>query len=358
MGDDEPEWMVKKREYEQRMARVKNAKLRTLCSICSAKAKLPCPCGTAQYCTVACQKVDWRERGHKKVCKEIRARAEAPTPPPAPPREVFYGPAPRSHADEIRARIAAEHEEARLRREADPEPEPISARLGSRCPICMENWGHNFRPTLRPCCCRTVCQSCDDKIGTDACPLCRMPCARTVAEQLARLRRHAENDVPEAIGTLGSGYENGTMGLKKSTKKAAKLYKRAVELGNVPSMTNLGALYASGDGVKLDMKKATQLYRMASDKGSAMAAQNLGGWLADGPPDARDHVEAFKYFKLAADRGLHMSFNSMGFCYEYGEGVERDLDEARRWYTRATNTQFKDRAMQGLARLDRRARRA
>ena len=36
----EPEWMVKKREYEQRMARVKNAKLRTLCTICSAKAKL------------------------------------------------------------------------------------------------------------------------------------------------------------------------------------------------------------------------------------------------------------------------------------------------------------------------------
>ena len=60
---NEPEWMVKKREYEQRMARVKNAKLRLICTICGEKAKLPCPCGTAQYCTVACQKVDWRERG-------------------------------------------------------------------------------------------------------------------------------------------------------------------------------------------------------------------------------------------------------------------------------------------------------
>ena len=106
MGDGEPEWMVKKREYEQRMARVKNAKLRTLCSICSAKAKLPCPCGTAQYCTVACQKVDWRERGHKKVCKEIRARAEAPTPPTPPPSLPVYGPAPRSGADEVRAQHA------------------------------------------------------------------------------------------------------------------------------------------------------------------------------------------------------------------------------------------------------------
>ncbi|EGB05937.1 hypothetical protein AURANDRAFT_54429 [Aureococcus anophagefferens] len=141
------------------------------------------------------------------------------------------------------------------------------------------------------------------------------------------------------------------MGLKKSTKKAAKLYRRAVELGNVQSMTNLGALYAQGEGVKLDRRKATQLYRMASDGGSAMAAQNLGALIADGPRDARDHVEAFKYFKLAADRGLHMSFNSMGVCYECGEGVERDLDEARRWYTRATNTHGLAMAQQNLGAL-------
>ncbi|KAH8050390.1 hypothetical protein JL722_11356 [Aureococcus anophagefferens] len=48
-----------------------------------------------------------RCRGHRKACKKIRSEraAEAPTPPSSPPREVFYGPAPRSHADEIRARI-------------------------------------------------------------------------------------------------------------------------------------------------------------------------------------------------------------------------------------------------------------
>ena len=231
-GDAPKDWQIKQKEYEQRMARVKNAKLRTLCTICGAKAKLPCPCGTTQYCSVACQKVDWRERGHRTACKKIRddrARAEAPTPPPSPPRDVFYGPAPRSHADEVRARIAAEHEAARLRREANPEPKPVSARLGSRCPICMENWDVNFSPVLRPCCCRTVCQSCEKQIGTEACPLCRLPCARANAERLARLRRHVENDVPEAIATLGCAYRDAELGLVKSTKKAAKLYKRAVE---------------------------------------------------------------------------------------------------------------------------------
>ncbi|KAH8071505.1 hypothetical protein JL721_4486 [Aureococcus anophagefferens] len=93
-----------------------------------------------------CQRIDWRDRGHRKVCKKIQAaeaaQAEAP---PSPPRDVFYGPAPRSHADEVRARIAAEHEAARVRREANPEREPTSARFGSRCPICLEEWGVNTR---------------------------------------------------------------------------------------------------------------------------------------------------------------------------------------------------------------------
>ena len=50
---------------------------------------------------------------------------------------------PRSHADEVRARIAAEHEAARALREANPEREPTSARFGSRCPICLEEWDVN-----------------------------------------------------------------------------------------------------------------------------------------------------------------------------------------------------------------------
>ena len=182
-----------------------------------------------------------------------------------------------------------------------------------------------------------------------------MPKAKNQAEIVARLRRQVENDVPEAIASLGCVYRDGQFGFVKSTKKAAKLYKRGVELGNVQSMTNLGTLYENGDGVKLNRKKALQLYRMAVDGGAAQAAQNVGALIAHGQPDARGLVEAFEHFKLAADRGLHLSFGSVGFCYEFGEGVECDLDEARRWYTRLANsgnTREKEKAMRGLARLD------
>ncbi|KAH8056272.1 hypothetical protein JL722_7576 [Aureococcus anophagefferens] len=129
----DPELIKKKREYEARKTRTKLAL--NLCTICGAdKAKACEGCGTTAYCSTACQRIDWRDRGHREACKKIQAaaaaRAEAPTPPPSPPRDVFYGPAPRSHADEVRARIAAEHEAARARREANPEREPLSARHG------------------------------------------------------------------------------------------------------------------------------------------------------------------------------------------------------------------------------------
>ncbi|KAH8076540.1 hypothetical protein JL721_548 [Aureococcus anophagefferens] len=84
------DWQIKQREFEAQKARVKELRLRLTCTICGAKPKtlLNCPCGTTQYCTVACQRIDWRERGHRQACKKIRderaaeaARAEAPTPP-------------------------------------------------------------------------------------------------------------------------------------------------------------------------------------------------------------------------------------------------------------------------------------
>ncbi|KAH8076129.1 hypothetical protein JL721_115 [Aureococcus anophagefferens] len=213
------------------------------------------------------------------ACKKIRneraaeaARAEAPTPPPSLPVT-----ARRVDADEVRARIAAEHEAARARREENPEPDPISERFGSRCPICMEEWDVNDKsPVLRICCCRLTCESCAQKIGLyEPCPLCRAECLAPT-EALAQVRRHVENEVPEMVKFLGDAYHHGGhFGLVKSDKKAAKLYKKAVEqYGCVDAMYSLGEMYDTGDGtgVKLDKKKAMQLFRMAADRLGPFAA--------------------------------------------------------------------------------------
>jgi hypothetical protein len=350
-------WQEKKLEYETRMARARGKKLDTLktCTICGAdKAKACLGCGTTAYCSTACQRIDWRDRGHRKVCKKIQAaeaaRAEAPTPPPSPPRDVFYGPAPRSHADEVRARIAAEHEAARALREANPEREPTSARLGSRCPICLEDWDVNANNVFRVCCCRMVCPSCQDKIGTGACPICRIPCAKDIAEGLARLRRHVENEVPEAITILGDAYRGGHFGLVQSDKKAAKIWKRAVELGNVEAMWQLGGMYVNGRGVKLHKKKAERLYRAAADRGDAVGQCRLGAFLYFD----EKFEEAFRYYALAADQGLTLAEANLGLCYKNGKGTEVDLGKARYWLERAA-AKGDEHAIEALAELVARA---
>jgi len=342
---------AKKREYEAKKARTKLAL--NICTICGAKGAKACQgCGTTAYCSTDCQRIDWRDRGHRKACKQIQneraaeaVRAEAPTPPPSPPREVFYGPAPRSHADEVRARIAAEHEAARARREANPEPEPTSARFGSRCPVCFEDWDVNEPTCLQICCCRRVCKSCGVKIGGKPCPLCRLPWPESEAEQLARLRRHVENEVPEAITYLGNAYREGDLGLR-SEKKAVKLYKRAMELGDVIAMLNLGCSYDHGGGVKVNKKKALQLYRMAADRGHAGAQCNLGHMLLEEQYDESQR-EAFEYYKLSAAQGFTDAIYRVGFCYVNGEGTETDLAEGKRWFERAAAKGHKD-AIRGL----------
>ena len=183
---------------------------------------------------------------------------------------------------------------------------------------------------VRICCCRKVCKSCEDKIEA-ACPLCRVPCAKTHAESLARLRRHVNNDMPEAISSLAMYYSIGALGLAKSEKKAAKLYKRAVELGDVNAALNLGKMYSHGQGVKQDKKKSLQLYRMAAARGMAAAQYNAALHLRS----TGHFEEAFAFCKLAADQGLTGAENNLGMHYMNGVGVTRNLDEARRVFERA-----------------------
>jgi TPR repeat protein len=146
---------------------------------------------------------------------------------------------------------------------------------------------------------------------------------------VARLRRHVENEQPEAMKQLGDFYRDGDFGLVKSSKKAAKLYLRAAELGEVYAMVALGALYETGgNGVKRDGKKAMKMYREATDRGLALAQSNLSNLLSvDG-----QYMESFRYCKLAADQGYTQAQYNAGYCYENAEGVGRNLDEAKRLY--------------------------
>jgi len=191
---------------------------------------------------------------------------------------------------------------------------------------------------------------------------------------LARIRRHVENEVPEAILTLGDMYRQGSrsLGIVQNDKKAVKLWKRAVELGNVEAMNHLGSAYENGEGVKhTDVKKARQLYRMGVDRGSARAQYSLASSMwrelqnsiarfyqessgENYPIDPIFASEIYRLYDLARMQGHHGAILMKGMCYAVGVGVEKDYVEARRWLERAAATtgRWQPRAIGQLAQLD------
>ena len=140
-----------------------------------------------------------------------------------------------------------------------------------------------------------------------------------------------ENEVPEAIFELGACYEHGYGVLSKSMKKAAKIYKRGGELGNVDSMINLGNAYLHGAGVKCDKKKTRQLWKPAAERGSAMAQAKVSTLFIESDPK-----EAARWMKLSAQQGFTEGEAILGAFLSHGpHAAETDLDEAKRWLARA-----------------------
>jgi hypothetical protein len=126
------------------------------------------------------------------------------------------------------------------------------------------------------------------------------------------------------------------LGLVKSEKKAMKLWKRAVELGDVDAMGCLALGYMKGEGVRLDRKKAMQLFRMGADRGDANSMLNVAfildedGWT--GPPGTwrpatACSIEASHWYELAAQTGLHDAEYNIAICYLHGV-VGDDIDKA------------------------------
>ena len=151
------------------------------------------------------------------------------------------------------------------------------------------------------------------------------------------LRKNVENDNPAAMRQLGGKYTQGDHGLVPSHKKAARLYQRAADLGDVMAMLKVGYACIHGNGVKLNNKKAVRYWRMGAERGHPMALYNLGKcyfpyskWGID-----QDATMAFRPIKLAADQGLTEAEHDVGCMYAGGHGVAKDTSEAARFFERA-----------------------
>ena len=84
---------------------------------------------------------------------------------------------------------------------------------------------------------------------------------------------------------------------------AVQWYRHAAEQGNAEAQSNLGVMYAKGEGVPQDYKMAVQWYRRAAEQGNASAQFNLGVSYAEGEGVPQDYVHAHMWTNIAASGG-------------------------------------------------------
>jgi TPR repeat protein len=121
----------------------------------------------------------------------------------------------------------------------------------------------------------------------------------------------------------------------ETQQEAFALLQAGAEHGDVVSMNNLGALFASGQGVPQDYAKARELYEKAAAKDNAYAMSNLGALFANGQGVPQDFDKAREWFEKAAAKDNAKAMYWLGVFYENGYGVTQDFDKARERYEKA-----------------------
>ncbi|MBN9669448.1 peptidoglycan-binding protein [Roseibium aggregatum] len=116
---------------------------------------------------------------------------------------------------------------------------------------------------------------------------------------------------------------------------AATWYKKAVDLGSLGAMNNLGCLKMNGLGVPRDPWKAVELFRRAAEKDFTIAMINLGNAHWRGIYAARGLRLARTWYRRAAERRNTQAMMLLGRMARYGYGKPLNAWEAANWVRRA-----------------------
>ena len=141
------------------------------------------------------------------------------------------------------------------------------------------------------------------------------------------------------FGVAAAGpLEDGEAAYQRGDYAAAMSYWRPLaEQGDATAQSNLGVMYANGQGVPQDYPQALIWTRKAADQGDAAAQNNLGVMYRDGQGVALDYAQAAIWFRKAADHGDAVAQNNLGGIYYEGQGVLRDFVRAHMWFNLAAS---------------------
>ena len=133
---------------------------------------------------------------------------------------------------------------------------------------------------------------------------------------------------------LGYAYSKGE-GVAKDPNKAAQLYQKACDGGEMFGCIYLGHCYQEGNGIVKDPEKAVKLYQKACDGGEMFGCGNLAHAYETGEGIAKDPNKAAQFYQKACDGGEMQGCSSLAITYEEGRGVTKDLSKAAQLYEKA-----------------------
>jgi len=133
------------------------------------------------------------------------------------------------------------------------------------------------------------------------------------------------------------GYLNyaGRGGLPVDKAKAAKLFLKAADAGDVHAIFMCGLLYQRGDGVERSNPKAIDFFLKAAAAGEIKAQLSLGVMYLKAGALGNSRQEASRWLYMAAEGGEADAQYLMGCVLENGSLGTKDLNKALQYYHRS-----------------------
>ena len=148
----------------------------------------------------------------------------------------------------------------------------------------------------------------------------------------------AINPKTEDVRTL---YLRGQQFLSgKDNVQAARLFRRAADLGYAEAQNCLGWCYENGIGVAQDSIQATIWYRKAAEQGRTDAQEALARYYYNHWDEKVDDAQMVVWFRKLAEREEPFAQDGLARCYYDGRGVERDYAQAVKWWRKATEGKY------------------
>lgn len=140
----------------------------------------------------------------------------------------------------------------------------------------------------------------------------------------------AEWEVADRYGD-GVADKKGRILVSRSSRNAAKWFRKSAEHGFAPAQNNLGSILSARNAAHKNIEEALFWFRKAFDAGETMSATNIAITYRENG----NFRKAVQWFRESVESGDDDARIQLGIHYYWGKGVRKDPIAAVRCFRRA-----------------------